>query len=139
MKSPASLSGKPGTTILLVDDDEDLLLVLDLKLKAEGYNTLVSVNGKDVKSISKTAQPDVVLLDITMNGVSGESICRMLKAEPDTRHIPVILFSANFDIREITESCGADDYLTKPLDFADLRQKVNKLIPPTDKQTTANY
>jgi DNA-binding response OmpR family regulator len=132
MVSPAMGNEHKKTVILLVDDDEDLLLVLNIKLQSEGFETLLSVNGERIFDITRSAMPDIILMDVTLQGIDGEVLCKTLKADHETSAIPIIMFSANHDIREITERCGADEFIAKPLNFADFRSKVNKLINRTN-------
>jgi CheY-like chemotaxis protein len=101
-------------TVLLVDDDEDLLHIIEKKLKVEGLHTILSLNGEKVREIITLSRPNLVLLDIHMQGIDGGDICRAIKDDPCTADIPVLLFSANDNIRTITEQCGADGYITKP-------------------------
>lgn len=101
-------------TVLVVDDDEDLLQIVDIKLKVEGFHTLLSLNGERVREIIAQSPPDLVLLDIHMQGISGGDICREIKSDPTTSSIPVILFSANDNVKTIQEECGADGFVTKP-------------------------
>lgn len=106
-----------GTPIvLLVDDDEDLLHIIDHKLKVEGFKTLLSLNGEKVWEIITLSRPDLVLLDIHMRGINGGDICKDIKSDPITAAIPVLLFSANDNIKTITDECGADGFITKPLE-----------------------
>ena len=112
------------SVILIVDDDRDLLLVMAMKMKAEGYETYTSYNGQDLDNLITAHRPDMILLDITMDGVSGIDICRRLKAEANTKAIPLLMFSANRDLVKIATTCGADDYLPKPFDILELKEKI---------------
>lgn len=110
------IHNKEAPTILLVDDDEDLLAMVSYKLKKEGFQTLISINGERVKEIVDLSRPDLILLDIHMQGIHGGDICKQIKADPLTRSIPILLFSANENIKTIREECGADGFLVKPLE-----------------------
>src|SRR5688572_28557263 len=71
-------------TVLIVDDDEDLLILVQHALAAEGYEPICSPNGVNVMAIVARKHPDIVLLDIHMNGTDGATICRELKLNPET-------------------------------------------------------
>jgi CheY-like chemotaxis protein len=111
--------------ILAADDDEEILDVLSIILGSEGYDVTTLVNADEVMAISGDL-PDLILLDIWMSGVDGRQICGLLKSRRDTRHIPVILVSANSDIIDIAKDAGADDFICKPFDMHELLVKVAK-------------
>lgn len=106
------ISIKP--TILVVDDDEDMLFLMQHKLTAEGFTPLICPNGKNVMSIIIDKHPDLVLLDLNMQGINGDSICNDIKSNQTMSDIPVVIFSANENICSVSDGCGADGYLKKP-------------------------
>lgn len=101
--------------IYVADDDPNILELMSIILEMQGYEVITSPDGRSLKTISHT--PDVVFLDIGMSGTDGSEICRDFKNNPLTASRPVILVSANTNIREIAKSCGADDILPKPFDI----------------------
>jgi len=122
-QSLQAIFGRPPR-ILIVDDDEDLLLVMNLSLKSEGFDVQISYNGDGFYEILKTQRPDVILLDITMDGVEGGALCKRVKADAGTRNIVVFMFSANRNIEQIAQACGAEGFITKPFEMEDLHQKI---------------
>ncbi len=108
--------------ILVADDDLAILDVIKMILEDEGYEVQVVSNGEAVLSLT-TELPDLILLDIWMSGRDGGEICRTLKNQKHTSHIPVILISANKDTAEIARSVGAEDFIAKPFEIADLLRK----------------
>jgi CheY-like chemotaxis protein len=90
---------------------------------------VISVNGKGIKGILDQHKPDLVLLDLHMQGVDGENICKEIKSDPLTTSIPVLLFSANANIETIKEDCGADGFITKPLNAHLLKQAIESYLP----------
>ena len=116
-------------TIVLADDDRDLLQLVKMRLEADGFNVAISVNAENISRIVVEQHADIILLDISMDGISGEEVCRELKKHKKTSFIPVVLFSANADIREVAATCGADDYVAKPFSIEAIREKLMKLIP----------
>ncbi len=119
-----------GKTVLIVDDDEDLLIVIQHALSAEGYNPICSPNGVNITSIVARKQPDIVLLDIHMNGVDGANICRELKQNPETSSTRIIMFSANANIKTVSKECGADGYITKPFSADQFRETFRQVLYP---------
>ena len=112
-------------SILIADDDEGILHVLHHILKSAGYKVEMRLSGEEILSI-KEDLPDLILLDIWMNGVDGREICRHLKSQASTHHIPIILLSANSDAIETALLAGADDFISKPFDRRELLQVVSK-------------
>jgi DNA-binding response OmpR family regulator len=107
-----AIKGKP--MVLIVDDEEDLLFLVELTLKQEGFKTEISPNGADIMDIITQTHPDIIMLDIHMKGIDGGTLCQFIKTNTSTADIPVIMFSANENIANISKQCGADGYITKP-------------------------
>jgi DNA-binding response OmpR family regulator len=114
-------------TILVADDDPAILDATSMILEDEGYNVLTSSNGNTVMD-SKKNLPDLLLLDIWMSGKDGREICRQIKSTEQTKHIPVIMISANRDTEKIAKEVGAEDFITKPFDIDELLMKVDRHI-----------
>lgn len=114
--------------VLFADDDEDLLRLVKMKLNTQGFLVTLSLNGENVKDMAVTDRPDVILLDVTMHGNDGSDICRSLKSDPVTHDIPVILLSANDELKKIAEYCHADGYVPKPFDTASVKNKIDQLL-----------
>jgi DNA-binding response OmpR family regulator len=120
------LNQKPR--ILVADDDEDLLMLMEIKMKSEGFVVEISPNGEKIFDIIEAHRPDIILLDITMRGVNGGEICKHLKTDNKTKDIPVIIFSANHNIEKIASECGADDCIVKPFNSITVRQKLLNIL-----------
>jgi two-component system, OmpR family, alkaline phosphatase synthesis response regulator PhoP len=121
-------SNNTRRTVLIVDDDEDLLILIQHALSVEGFDPICSPNGVNIMSIIARKHPDIVLLDIHMNGVDGVSICKELKRNPETASTPIIMFSANDNIKAISLEGGADGYITKPFKSDDFRETLRRVL-----------
>ncbi len=111
--------------ILIVDDDIDILSVMEMLLTMKGFEVEVTARGENTFPKIETFKPDLILLDVLISGHDGRTICRKLKANEDTKHIPVIMFSAHPAAAAIVTEYGADDFIAKPFDVNNLIQKVN--------------
>ena len=111
--------------VLVVDDHEGILEVVKMSLEMVGYEVITSLTGVCFQNIENDL-PDLILMDILLSGEDGGAICRRLKSDEKTRHIPVILLSAHAGLRETRSGCGADDFLAKPFRVTELREVVKK-------------
>src|SRR5713226_8597605 len=106
----------PKKTVLIIDDDIDILSLLQRALEAEGYHVLSSIIADNLP-IPQPPQPDLILLDVMLSGgENGLEICKKLKQQSRTQHIPVILISAHASLK-IMASGQADGWLAKPFDL----------------------
>ena len=116
--------------ILIVDDDERTLRLLCAQVSGCGYNYITSTDGTDAVNKAEFANPDVILLDVLIPGISGIETCRQLKGKKETRHIPVITLTSSTD-RDVRINCleaGASDFIGKPVDLTELLIKIKNLI-----------
>jgi two-component system, cell cycle response regulator len=115
--------------ILVVDDIEANVRLLEAKLTAEYYEVLTAYDGPTALAMAAAEQPDIVLLDVMMPGMDGFQVCRRLKDDPETRHVPVVLVTAldGRADRIAGLEAGADEFLTKPIDDVMLFARVRSL------------
>lgn len=120
---------KDRKLVLLIEDDPDLRRLTNIVL-AERFDVILSSDGKSGIEKAREALPDLILLDIYMNGLSGFKVCRILKNDQRTSFIPIILFSAGAQKHEVSEgyASGADDYIIKPFETADLIDRIDQLL-----------
>ena len=114
--------------ILVVDDDTDILDIVYGALDEEGYRVETSPSGFIFQHVQRDL-PDLILLDVLLSGKDGRVLCRQLKANELTKHIPVILFSAQITKENALRESHADDFLEKPFDIQELREVVKKYLP----------
>lgn len=116
--------------ILIVDDEEDVLELLRYNLAKEGYSTDTADTGEQALTRARAKTPDLVLLDLMLPGVDGLEVCKKLKANPKTEHVPIIILSAKGEEADIVTGLelGADDYVTKPFSPKVLIARVRRIL-----------
>ncbi len=102
--------------ILIIEDEKDIIELLDFNLSKDGFEVLSAQTGEDGLRLARTNSPDLILLDLMLPGINGLDICKLLKADQKTGHIPIVMLTAkDEDIDVVTGlEVGADDYITKP-------------------------
>lgn len=103
-------------SILVVEDEEDIRELLRYNLEKEGYQVSCAVTGEEALQAVRRRPPDLILLDLMLPGMDGLEVCRSLKAEPQTRRLPLVMLTAKGEEADIVAGLelGADDYVTKP-------------------------
>ncbi len=116
-----------GSLVVLIveDNDKNLKLVRDV-LQLEGFSTVDAVDGESGVELARELQPDLILLDIQLPGISGTEALARVRADPSTAHIPVVALTAYAmrGDRERFEAAGFDGYIPKPIDVAELPRRV---------------
>lgn len=117
--------------ILVVDDNESIRKVVKRYLTANGLSVIITDNGSEGLLLVREAQPDLILVDAEMPGLDGHAVCRVLRKEAATQHIPVIIMSgAKIDDKDILAGFdgGADDYLIKPFSLPVLLARLKAIL-----------
>jgi len=121
---------KQRYSLLLVDDDPEILKLLQAKFKDEPFEIFTAAEGASALNIVRSQKLDLIVLDVRLPGLSGLEICRFLKADKNTREIPIIILSARRDEidRVLGLEFGADDYVTKPFSPQELILRIHNVL-----------
>jgi two-component system phosphate regulon response regulator PhoB len=119
-----------SASILIVEDEEPLRVLLTYNLQAEGYRVRVTDSGDEVDFMIRQEHPDLILLDWMLPGMSGIDVCRQLRARRETREVPVIMLTARGEEDERVRglATGADDYVVKPFSVPELVARIKSLL-----------
>jgi two-component system cell cycle response regulator DivK len=117
-------------TNLVVEDNEASRDALGRRLERRGYQIVVAVDGQQAVSVARSANPDLILMDLGLPIIDGWEATRQLKADASTRHIPIIVLSAHAmtNDRELALAAGGDEFDTKPVRFESLVDKIGLLL-----------
>jgi DNA-binding response OmpR family regulator len=116
--------------ILLLDDNKDLIQILQIILKGQGYDTVVATSVEEAKMKIKIHNPVLILMDVFICDDDGREFCKMLKFQEDTSNIRVILMSGCDESLNIMNQTVADDFMYKPFDYNDLLSRVERQMDP---------
>jgi DNA-binding response OmpR family regulator len=118
------------TKILIVDDDIQTTALLESLVKLNGYEPTAVNLSRHAIEVAHTVNPDVILLDIMMEGINGIELCKLIKADSALKNIPVIMVSALGDIGSKRDSfnAGAIDFITKPVLSGDFAQRIKDVL-----------
>lgn len=118
-------------TILVVDDEEDLVATLEFNLQREGYHTRAAYRGQDALDlVLDSPRPSLVLLDLMLTDMSGTEVCRRIRSNPQTQSLPIVMITARGDEidRVVGLEMGADDYVVKPFSIRELMLRVRAIL-----------
>lgn len=117
-------------TVLIVEDEPDVVDLLRFHLRKAGFKVLVADSGPQGLDSVRSHLPDVVVLDIMLPGMSGLEVCRVIKSEPALAELPVLMLTAKGDVRDRVKGLetGADDYVTKPFSPKEVVLRVQGLL-----------
>ncbi|HEY3355575.1 MAG TPA: response regulator [Polyangia bacterium] len=123
------MTGKPratsARTVLLADDDPQILTMISQRLRRRGYEVIEAENGTRALEQARATHPDVIVLDVLMPGMSGWEVARALRHDADLKEIPIIVLTAiGRTTNEATSPLFADEYLDKPFEFTELEKKL---------------
>jgi len=116
--------------ILIAEDEPDIRELVTFMLRFAGYEVVAASNGEDAVRTASREIPDLVLMDVRMPRMTGYDACRLMKANPDLREVPVVFLSAKGQESEIQSGldAGAEEYLLKPFSPAELTNRVRGIL-----------
>jgi two-component system, OmpR family, phosphate regulon response regulator PhoB len=116
--------------ILIVDDERDLLSLLEFNLRQAGFETSLAASGEEAFRELRRRVPDLVLLDLMLPDISGTEVCRRVKSDPRTKHVPVVMLTAKGEEvdKVVGFELGADDYVTKPFSVRELVLRLKAVL-----------
>src|SRR5664279_4099003 len=124
-------TGKPSQPmILIIEDDKIQQKIMAANISSYGYACETASSGAEGIEKARLYDPDVIILDLFLPDISGVSVCEKLRAEKETRHIPIISVTSSDDKRVKLDSlnAGANDFISKPVDFIELLIKISNLV-----------
>jgi two-component system, OmpR family, phosphate regulon response regulator PhoB len=128
----------PRTSILIVEDDADILHLLTYNLQSAGFQVASAMDGYAALAMVKQVQPQLVLLDLMIPGIDGLEVCKELKRNPQTRDIPVIMLTAKGEEidRIVGLELGVDDYVVKPFSPRELILRIRAVLRRVPSETS---
>jgi two-component system alkaline phosphatase synthesis response regulator PhoP len=116
--------------ILIVEDEKDIVKMLDYNLKKEGFRALSANNGEDGLDMARKEHPDLILLDLMLPEMDGLEVCKAIKNDTKTAHIPIIILTAKAQETDkiVGLELGADDYVTKPFSPKELIARIKAVL-----------
>jgi twitching motility two-component system response regulator PilG len=120
----------PSKKILLIEDDVGLAEFIQWQLQRDGYEVLIAYRGEEGLRQAQAWQPDLLILDIMLPEMDGFEVCRCIKENPETRHIPVVILTARKSTHDYARGVevGADAYITKPFKSAHVVETLEGLL-----------
>ncbi len=117
-------------SVLIVEDETDLLKLIEFNMRQSGFTTFVATTGKQALEIATRERPDVILLDLMLPDIQGTDLCRTLRGQPETLDIPILMVTARGEEidRVVGFELGADDYVVKPFSPRELVLRVKAVL-----------
>lgn len=122
--------------IHILEDDQEIRNVIEILLKDEGFELQLSSSFSELKKNIQDAMPDLFLLDVMLPDGNGAEICEDLKTDIFTKHIPIIVMSAQNNSEQKAIDAFADDYISKPFDIYDVLERINIQIKKSQDKST---
>jgi len=126
----ALVGGRVKKTVLIADDEPNIVAAIEFLLKQRGYDVHIAQDGGEALRAIERVLPDLIVLDVMMPQTSGYEVCQAIRSRPDWRHIKVVMLSAKGRDAEVNKgmAMGADLYVTKPFSTRDLMAKIEALL-----------
>jgi two-component system, OmpR family, phosphate regulon response regulator PhoB len=128
-----------SASILIVEDEEPIKVLLTYNFEAEGYRVRATSLGEEVGPMIADERPNLIILDWMLPGISGIEVCRLLRAKPETRDIPILMLTARGEEAERVRglATGADDYVVKPFSVPELLARTKSILRRVDPDAVA--
>jgi two-component system, OmpR family, phosphate regulon response regulator PhoB len=128
-----------SASILIVEDEEPIKVLLTYNFEAQGYRVRATSSGEEVGPMIADERPNLIILDWMLPGISGIEVCRLLRARPETRDIPILMLAARGEEAERVRglATGADDYVVKPFSVPELLARIKSILRRVDPDAVA--
>jgi len=125
-------TGKRRSTILVIDDDRDIVQTIKGNLELDGYEVLCAYNGRSGLDLAKGHRPDLIVLDLNLPDIDGIKACQVMRREFD---FPIIMLTARDGVLDkvLGLECGADDYIVKPFNFLELSARIKAILKRVER------
>ncbi len=125
-------------TILVIDDDRDIVETIRGNLLLDGYDVLCAYDGREGLDMAKRHRPDLILLDLNLPDIDGIKVCEIMRREFD---FPIVMLTARDGLSDMVLGleCGADDYVVKPFNFLELSARIKALFKRVERSLVKNY
>jgi len=121
--------------ILVIDDDTDILELMSTMLRMYDYEVHTSPHWESVRTFIGEYHPDLLLLDVSLNGADGRKICHDLKTDPSVQRMPIVLFSADPEMGKDLKTSGANEFMPKPFDLSTLISTIERQFENSPGET----
>jgi two-component system, OmpR family, phosphate regulon response regulator PhoB len=128
-----------SASVLIVEDEEPIKVLLTYNFEAEGYRVRATSSGEEVGPMIADERPNLIILDWMLPGISGIEVCRLLRAKAETRDIPIVMLTARGEEAERVRglATGADDYVVKPFSVPELLARAKSILRRVDPDAVA--
>jgi two-component system response regulator MprA len=135
----ANTANRPSPLVLVIDDEENIIDLIKLGLKYEGFEVEAASGGEEGITVAQRINPVFIILDWMLPDMDGLEVCRRLRTNPTTQDIPILLLTAKDAVVNRVEglNTGADDYLTKPFSFEELVARIRAILRRLNNSATA--
>ena len=132
------ITGKIQATILVVDDDKDIVETIKGNLELDGYEVLSAFDGRSGVDIAKRCRPDLIILDLNLPDIDGIKACQIIRREFD---FPIIILTARDGVSDtvLGLECGADDYMVKPFNFLELSARIKAIFKRVERNLVKDH
>ncbi len=132
------ITGKIQATILVVDDDKDIVETIKGNLELDGYEVLSAFDGRSGVDMAKRCRPDLIILDLNLPDIDGIKACQIIRREFD---FPIIILTARDGVSDtvLGLECGADDYMVKPFNFLELSARIKAIFKRVERNLVKDH